>query len=173
MNRAKSTGTVPKSKGTVPTKNKGTVPKVLIEGTVPKDFGVSKADVKAAAVFFAERSSARVAMRFHEVVVHLIRDAESDEMHQAIMGIQGATDVITQTYDAIPPEEPGIFGELFVNTDQARRAAPKRKDWDIAHELLLYIAHGMDHLSGADDHSEHDYAAMRRRELGWLRSLPV
>ena len=169
----KSRGSVPKSEGTVPTKSTGTVPKVLIEGSVPKDFGVSKAEVKAAAAYFAQRSSMRVEMRFHEVVVHLIRDAESDEMHQAIMGVTGATDVITQAYDAIPPEEPGIFGELFVNTDQARRAAPKRKDWDIAHELLLYIAHGMDHLSGADDHSEHDYATMRRRELGWLRTLPA
>ena len=37
--------------------------------------------------------------------------------------------------------------------------------------LLLYIAHGMDHLSGADDHSERGYLAMRRRELSWLRSL--
>lgn len=169
----KSTGSVPKSEGTVPTKSTGTVPKVLIEGSVPKDFGVSKAEVKAAATYFAQRSSTRVGMRFHEVVVHLIRDAESDEMHQAIMGVTGATDVITQAYDAIPPEEPGIFGELFVNTDQARRAVPKRKDWDITHELLLYIAHGMDHLSGADDHSEHDYATMRRRELGWLRTLPA
>ena len=168
----KSRGSVPKSEGTVP-KSKGSVPKVLIEGSVPKDFGVSKAEVKAAATYFAQRSSTRVGMRFHEVVVYLIRDAESDEMHQAIMGVTGATDVITQAYDAIPPEEPGIFGELFVNTDQARRAAPKRKDWDITHELLLYIAHGMDHLSGADDHSEHDYATMRRRELGWLRTLPA
>ena len=92
-------------------------------------------------------------------------------MHRAIMGIAGATDVITQAYDAIPPEEPGLFGELFVNTDQALRAAPKRRGWSPAKELLLYIAHGMDHLSGADDHAPADYARMRRRELSWLRQL--
>ena len=109
---------------------------------------------------------------WHEVVVHLVRDAESDAMHCAIMGIAGATDVITQAYDAIPPEEPGLFGELFVNTDQALRAAPKRRGWSPAKELLLYIAHGMDHLSGADDHAPADYARMRRRELSWLRKLP-
>ena len=109
---------------------------------------------------------------WHEVVVHLVRDAESDAMHRAIMGIAGATDVITQAYDVIPPEEPGLFGELFVNIDQAQRAAPKRRGWSPAKELLLYIAHGMDHLSGADDHSPADYARMRRRELSWLRKLP-
>jgi rRNA maturation RNase YbeY len=88
------------------------------------------------------------------------------------MGIEGATDVVTQAYDSIPPEEPGLYGELFVNVDQALRAAPKRNGWSAAKELLLYVAHGMDHLSGADDHSEKDYRAMRRRELGWLRALP-
>lgn len=172
MKNRNNKGTVPNSQGTVPVKSKGTVPHIEVTGTVPKDFGMTKAELKAAARFFAQRSATRVGMVFHEVVVHLIRDAESDALHQAIMSITGATDVITQAYDAIPPEEPGIFGELFVNTDQARRAAPKRANWDIAHELLLYVAHGMDHLSGADDHSEHDYATMRRRELCWLRALP-
>ena len=85
------------------------------------------------------------------------------------MGVAGATDVITQAYDAIPPEEPGLYGELFVNTDQALRAAPRRPGWSPAKELLLYIAHGMDHLSGADDLEPEDYARMRRRELSWIR----
>ena len=71
----------------------------------------------------------------------------------------------------MPPEEPGLYGELFVNTDQALRAAPKRKGWSPAKELLLYVAHGMDHLSGADDCAEADYNRMRRRELKWLNSL--
>ena len=144
---------------------------IVILGSIPKDFGLTKAEVKSAAAFFAARSSARVGLTFHEVTVHLVRDAVSDEMHRAIMGVEGATDVITQAYDAIPPEEPGIFGELIVNTDQARRAAPKRRGWNIARELLLYVAHGMDHLSGADDQSERDYQTMRRRELSWLRDL--
>ena len=87
------------------------------------------------------------------------------------MGVEGATDVVTQAYDAIPPESPGLFGELFVNVDQALRAAPKRKGWSAAKELLLYVAHGMDHLSGADDMDDAGYRAMRRRELGWLREL--
>lgn len=143
---------------------------IEITGIVPKDFGLRKAEVRAAAVFFAAHSMRRVHAVWHEVVVHLVHDAESDALHRAIMNIAGATDVITQAYDAIPPEEPGLYGELFVNVDQARRAAPRRKRWSIARELLLYVAHGMDHLSGADDHSERDYALMRRRELRWLKA---
>ena len=145
--------------------------RVEVAGTVPKAFGLVKAQVTAAARFFAARSRARVGGTWHEVVVHLVRDAASCELHRAIMGVEGATDVITQAYDAVPPEEPGLYGELFVNTDQALRAAPRRKGWGPAKELLLYVAHGMDHLSGADDCAEADYNRMRRRELKWLNSL--
>ena len=145
--------------------------RIEVSGSVPKAFGLAKAQVVAAARFFAAQSCARVGGTWHEVVVHLVRDAASDELHRAIMGVEGATDVITQAYDAVPPEKPGLYGELFVNTDQALRAAPRRKGWSPAKELLLYIAHGMDHLSGADDCAEADYNRMRRRELKWLNSL--
>ena len=145
--------------------------RIEVSGSVPKAFGLAKAQVAAAARFFAAQSCARVGGTWHEVVVHLVRDAASDELHRAIMGVAGATDVITQAYDAVPPEKPGLYGELFVNTDQALRAAPKRKGWSPAKELLLYVAHGMDHLSGADDCAESDYNRMRRRELKWLNSL--
>ena len=150
----------------------GQAPRIAVAGTVPKSFGMSVVALKRAAAFFAARSRARIGNpRWNEVTVVLVRDAESDEAHRAIMGVEGATDVITQAYDSIPPEPPGLCGELIVNTDQALRAAPRRKGWSAAKELLLYVAHGMDHLSGADDHSERDYRAMRRRELAWIRAL--
>ena len=144
--------------------------RIELTGSVPKDFGLTKREAAAAASFFAARACARAGGTWHEVVVHLVRDAASDGLHRAIMGRAGATDVITQAYAAIPPEPPGLSGELFVNVDQARRAAPRRPGWSAAKELLLYIAHGMDHLSGADDRAPAGYAAMRRRELGWLRA---
>ena len=145
---------------------------VTIAGRLPRDFALSRHAYAAAARFFARRSAARVGAVWHEVTVHLIDDAASDACHRAIMGIAGATDVITQAYDAIPPEPPGLYGELFVNADQARRAAPNRRGWTKEKELLLYLAHGMDHLSGAEDHTPDDYVRMRRRELGWIRALP-
>ena len=142
--------------------------RIEIVGALPAVFGLTRAEVRKVAAACAARSRARVGGRWHEVVVHLVRDGESDALHRAVMGIAGATDVITQAYTAIPPEEPGILGELFVNVDQACRAAPKRRGWSPARELLLYVAHGMDHLSGADDGTAAGYARMRRRELAWL-----
>ncbi|MBR2839203.1 MAG: rRNA maturation RNAse YbeY, partial [Kiritimatiellae bacterium] len=95
----------------------------------------------------------------------------SAEAHAAINGAEGPTDVITQRYDPMPGEAPGVYGELYVNVDQALRAAPRRRGWSPAKELLLYVAHGIDHLSGADDLDSAGYRRMRRRELGWLREV--
>ena len=145
--------------------------KVEVEGRLPKVLALTKAELKAAAAEFAARSSARIGVPFREVTVVLQDDAASDEAHRAIMDVAGATDVITQGYEAIPPEPEGIYGELYVNCDQALRVAPKRRTWSPGKELLLYVAHGMDHLSGADDLTSSGYDRMRRRELSWLSAV--
>ena len=137
---------------------------------MPRAVGLGKAGLRCAAAFFAARSSSRVGVPFRAVTVILQDDAFSAEVHQAVNGVAGATDVVTQRYDALPGEAPGVYGELYVNGDQARRAAPKRRGWSAAKELLLYVAHGMDHLSGADDLDLADYRRMRRRELAWLKA---
>ena len=148
---------------------KGERCRVTVEGPLAKAVGLTKAELKAAAAFFAGKSAARIGVPFRAVTVILQDDAFSAEVHEAINGAEGATDVITQRYDAMPGEAEGVYGELYVNVDQALRVAPKRRSWSPAKELLLYVAHGMDHLSGADDLKPADYDRMRRRELRWLR----
>ena len=145
--------------------------RILIDGKPPRSLGLAKAELKGAAAFFAERSSSRIGVPFRAVTVILQDDAFSAEVHEAINGAKGPTDVITQRYDAMPGEAEGVYGELYVNVDQALRVASKRRGWSPAKELLLYVAHGMDHLSGADDLKPRDYDRMRRRELGWLRRI--
>ncbi len=147
--------------------------RINIDGALPRTLGLAKSGLRAAAAAFAAKSSARVGVPFREVTVVLQDDAASAGAHEAINGAAGPTDVITQGYDALPGEAPGIYGELYVNVDQAVRAAPKRAGWSAAKELLLYVAHGMDHLSGADDLDEKGYGQMRRRELGWLKGLAL
>ena len=144
-------------------------PRIEIAGALPRALGIRRDALRRLARTFAERSAARVGVPFRAVAVILQDDAFSAEVHQAINGAAGATDVVTQRYDALPDEPPGVYGELYVNCDQAVRAAPRRRGWNAAKELLLYVAHGMDHLSGADDREPADYARMRRRELAWLK----
>ena len=146
---------------------------VTVDGALPRAFGITRAELRSAATFFAAKSSARVGVPFRYVAVVLQDDEFSAEVHAAVNGVEGATDVVTQRYDAMPGEEPGVYGELYVNVDQAMRAAPRRGGWSPAKELLLYVAHGMDHLSGADDLDDENYARMRRRELRWLRHLAI
>ena len=144
--------------------------RIALEGSLPRTLGLTRAALRRAAAFFASRSAARIGVPFRAVTVILQDDAFSAEVHWAINGAAGATDVVTQRYDALPGEAPGVYGELYVNCDQAVRAAPRRRGWSAAKELLLYVAHGMDHLSGADDLEPADYALMRRRELSWLKA---
>ena len=143
--------------------------RIQIDGKLLRSLGLAKADLKAAAAFFATKSCARIGVPFRAVTIILQADAFSSEGHEAINGAKGPTDVITQRYDAMPGEREGVYGELYVNVDQALRVAPKRRGWSPAKELLLYVAHGMDHLSGADDLKPRDYDRMRRRELEWIR----
>lgn len=146
-------------------------PHVTVDGRVPRGIAIAKGALKAAAEYFAARSSARVGVPFREVSVILQDDAFSAEVHLAVNGAEGPTDAITQRYDPMPGEPEGVYGEVYVNCDRALEAAPHRAGWSAAKELLLYVAHGMDHLSGADDLTPPEYDRMRRRELGWLRDL--
>ena len=144
---------------------------VQIEGTLPKAFGLTKRELKAFATQLADASSRRIGIPFNDISVILQDDAFSAEVHLAINGVEGPTDVITQRYDPIPGEKAGVYGEIYVNCARALHSAPHSQNWNPTKELLLYIAHGMDHLSGADDLTPAQYQTMRRRELSWLKSV--
>ena len=104
---------------------------------------------------------------WQEVTIHLLTDESIEPVNQAIMNHEGATDVITQRYDACPGEPEGLIGELFINVQRAC-TIPRAKGWTRQQELALYLAHGFDHLTGADDAKAQERAAMRRRERRWL-----
>ena len=144
---------------------------IAIEGRLSRELGLTRRELKAAATYFAERSAERIGAMFRQVTIILQNDAESAEVHLAINGAEGPTDVITQRYDPMPGEADGVYGELYVNIEQAFRYPKKCRNWSAAKELLLFVAHGMDHLSGADDLDAAGYNEMRRRELSWLKAL--
>lgn len=102
-----------------------------------------------------------------ELNVLVLDDAGIREANRACFNKDRPTDVISLAY---PPGfgQAGWSGEVLINAERAiaegwRPGGPER-------ELALYLAHGCDHLSGADDHTPADRARMRRRENGWLRA---
>lgn len=76
------------------------------------------------------------------------------------------TDVISFRYDPIPGEDEGFSGDLIVNIERAVQVGPENKGID--YELALYIAHGFDHLSGAEDDTPAKKKAMLATETAWL-----
>ncbi|HRR34925.1 MAG TPA: rRNA maturation RNase YbeY [Kiritimatiellia bacterium] len=136
-------------------------------------FAIDTRAMKRLACFFAERARAPAEPAWQEITIHLLDDAGIAPVNQAIMGHDGPTDVITQRYEPIPGEPDGLVGELFINVERAHQAAPRRAGWSPDRELALYLAHGCDHLSGADDATPRERSRMRRRELAWFRQVTL
>jgi len=74
-----------------------------------------------------------------EIDVLLISDRKISELHRRFMGIAGPTDVITFQH-----------GEIFISVETAQRQARTHRT-SLAHELRLYLVHGLLHLHGFDD----------------------
>jgi probable rRNA maturation factor len=89
------------------------------------------------------------------------------ELHARHLDDPTPTDVIT--FD-LGDEGGGAAGELYVSVERAREVAEARGG-DPARELLLYVAHGVLHLCGYDDHADEDRRAMRAAEANVLALL--
>lgn len=139
--------------------------KIKIQVTLLQKFAVLLAE--------SAQNSKRDAPPWQEVVIHLIDNDRMEEINHLIIGHDGATDVVTQRYEPFPGEPEGLLGELFVDVEWAASHFPHRRGWDLEHEILLYIAHGCDHLSGEDDLTTPQRQRMRRRELSWLKKLSI
>ena len=103
-----------------------------------------------------------------EISVVLTDDAGIIPANLEFFGKKHPTDVISFRSDPIPGET-RTTGDLIVNVECALREGPAHDGAD--NELALYIAHGIDHLSGADDNTSQKRAAMRRTEKRWLAAL--
>jgi rRNA maturation RNase YbeY len=110
---------------------------------------------------------------WRELTLYLLDDEGIAAVNRAVHGIDALTDVISQRYDPVPGELPGLYGEIFVNVQCACREALSRAEWSSDRELALYIAHGCDHLNDCEDATEEGCRAMRRRELAWLDQLAL
>ena len=108
---------------------------------------------------------------FAELAVVLTDDAAMPAYKAGCFGYRAQTDVVTQAYAAVPGAC-AATAELVVNAERAR-AEGRQRPGGPARELALYLAHGLDHLAGADDDSPARRRAMRRRETAWLAADPA
>jgi probable rRNA maturation factor len=103
-----------------------------------------------------------------EVSVVLVDDAGITPPNREYFGKDRPTDVISFRYEPVPGETPALSGDLLVNVERAALAGPRHRGID--YELALYIAHGFNHLSGADDETPEKRKKMRAAETAWLRA---
>lgn len=128
---------------------------------------IDKTAISRLTGFFLQKAAMRTGISWGEVSVVLVNDKQSCELNMAHLGHDYATDVISFNFEPIPGDSATeISGEIILNVELARRLGPKYKGSE--HELALYLAHGCDHLSGADDNTPRRRKLMRKRELRWL-----
>jgi ssRNA-specific RNase YbeY (16S rRNA maturation enzyme) len=126
--------------------------------------------------FLLQKAFADPCAAWRDVRLLLADDAGMAECNRRSMHHEGPTDVITLRYAPVPGTG-GAAAELVVNLQRAseegrlrRRTSGRKTLWDAQHELALYLAHGCDHLAGAEDDTVPNRRRMRRRELKWLGS---
>jgi probable rRNA maturation factor len=118
--------------------------------------------------FLLTKSGKRAKLEWDEISVVLVNDRESRVLNLAHLGHDYPTDVISFNFDPLPGETgPALSGELIINVECAYRIGHTYKGPQ--HELALYLAHGCDHLAGAEDDTPPRRQQMRRRELRWLK----
>ena len=101
--------------------------------------------------------------------VRVTNDDAIRELNKKHLGHDYATDVISFGYSA---DVPNLDGELVVSIDTASREA-QAVGWPVANELLLYIVHGVLHITGMDDHDQSDRSEMRASEESIFLKLGI
>lgn len=119
--------------------------------------------------FFMKKAGAMNRRRMWvECSLVIVGDREMATLNREALNHDYTTDVITFTYRTEPGEAPGWRGEIVVNADYAAREARDR-GLHVHRELALYVAHGCQHLAGANDDTPARRDAMNRRQDRWLR----
>jgi probable rRNA maturation factor len=105
------------------------------------------------------------------VSVALVGERKMDQLHRQFMNIAGATDVLTFELDHDDHGRVSL-GQIVVCIPIATLNA-RRLGHPARHEALLYVIHGLLHLTGHDDRDEATFRRMHDREDQILSTLGI
>lgn len=125
-------------------------------------------------------------MRIHplaELSILLVDEAAMEQLHLQWMDEPGPTDVLSFPMDELrpggesdPDAEPGLFGDVVLCPEVARRQA-RKAGHSMADELHLLCTHGILHLLGYDHgepEEEREMFALQGQLLtAWRAQRPV
>lgn len=102
-----------------------------------------------------------------ELSVAIVDDPTIHDLNRRFLQHDYPTDVITFPLEDSPE---ALEGEIILSADTAMRESAEQ-GWPVEQEIALYAIHGTLHLTGYDDHTEHEIAAMRAKETFYLEQL--
>lgn len=100
-------------------------------------------------------------VRIAQVDLAVVAGAEIAALNRRYLDHRGATDVIS--FDLSDPNDRGVVVQLVVCGDWAVQRGPLH-GYRPQHELMLYVIHGLLHLTGHDDTTVRGRAAMHARQ---------
>jgi probable rRNA maturation factor len=100
----------------------------------------------------------------------VVDDSTIHVLNQRYLRHDYPTDVLSFPLELRLPHY--LEGEVVVSADRAEQVGPQH-GWAFEDELLLYVIHGVLHLTGYDDHSDEDRERMRARERFYLDQVGV
>ncbi len=107
------------------------------------------------------------------VEFNLLSSDEMARLNEDYLQHEGPTDVITFSYvdeERLAIDEEPTVGEIFVCPEVAQLSASEL-GLPLEEEIILYLIHGILHLSGLDDIEKDDRAAMRQAEIDEMTRL--
>ena len=105
------------------------------------------------------------------LAINFVDTATICQLNRDFVGHEGSTDVISFNYDTNGDSlNDDIDGELFICTNTAEEAA-KRLKREFSDEIVLYIVHGILHISGEADSTVSERRRMRYLERKIIAEL--
>ncbi len=114
--------------------------------------------------------AARQRVPLEMVDIHVVGARRMATLNRRFLGHDGPTDVLS--FDLGPGPAGGLCGQIVVCSDVAIRQG-RRRGHGPWREVLLYITHGLLHLTGYDDRTAADARRMHRREDELLEAFGV
>ena len=108
--------------------------------------------------------------------INFTDDAGIEPVNVQFLQHEGPTDVISFDYlddydpDIADPDDPFVLGDLLISLETAERQADMYESI-FNDEAILYLAHGILHLCGYDDHQEDDIKEMRAAEQNCMKHI--
>jgi probable rRNA maturation factor len=138
-------------------------PEILI-GSSQTAMRVPRRKITSLIEFVGGAESARLV----SVDIAIVGDAEIARLNRQYLRHAGVTDVIS--FDLSDPEEEGLRAQLVVCAEEAIRQA-RARGLGVQRELLLYVVHGLLHLTGWDDATDANRLRMQTRQQELLESF--